>query len=157
MNQAREILSEKNWGLLDVEFIQISATHRCIRKLYILAENGFTDLEMELYPCVRYKHLEGRYQRSFRFCRNHIHHLTYNPIYHSLECKSALAALNEFIVQNNIELILYKGGTVERDICTELCIDSLNIECFEVLEKAFSHDPCVEVHTYYSQLMKLLY
>ena len=48
MDQAnKELLSEKRWALLDVEFIRISSTHRCIRKLYILHDNGFTDMEME--------------------------------------------------------------------------------------------------------------
>ena len=56
--QEASMLVEKRWALLDVEFIRISATHRCIRKLYILCDNGFIDMELEFFPCVRYKDLQ---------------------------------------------------------------------------------------------------
>ena len=64
-----ELLVEKSWALLDVEFIQISETHRCIRKLYILCDNGFIDMELEFFPCVPYKDLELKYQRCFQYCK----------------------------------------------------------------------------------------
>ena len=56
-----EALLVKRWALLDVEFIRVTATHRCIRKLYILADNGRTELELEFYPCKQYKELEKKY------------------------------------------------------------------------------------------------
>ena len=43
-------LAERYWALLDVEYIQISPGHRCIRKLYILEENGYIDLELDFSP-----------------------------------------------------------------------------------------------------------
>ena len=59
MDQAsKELLYEKNWAIMDVEYISTSKTHRCIRKLYILEENGYTDMELDFYPCKRYIELE---------------------------------------------------------------------------------------------------
>ena len=157
MDQAsRELLMEKHWTLLDVEFIRISPTHRCIRKLYILTENGYTDMELEFYPCKRYEDVEWKYRRSFQYCKRHIHKLNYNPEKYSPKCLQILPLLNRFIVDDGIELILYKGGTIERDLSKALDIPSLSIECFGGLEKAYSHDPRTEVDCYYSQIVEML-
>ena len=43
---------------------------------------------------------------------------------------------------------MYKGGTIERDICEELDIRSWNIEQMD-LAKANCHDPREEVLFYY--------
>ena len=151
-----ELLLEKRWALLDVEFIQVTDTHRCIRKMYILAKNGYDELEMEFYPCKRYKDLERKYQKTFRFCRTHIHQLSYNPKTYSPNCRQVLLLLKKFIINNNIELVLYKGGTIERDLCTALDIPSMNIECLHGIQKVHSHDPCTEVNAYFSQIVEML-
>ena len=152
----RELLIEKYWALLDIEFIRTSSTHQCIRKLYILEKNGYTDMELEFYPCQRYSELVIKYQKSFRFCRAHIYKLNYEPKKYSLECSRVLPVLNEYIVNSGIEVILYKGGTLERDLCKALDIPSLNIECFDKLEKVLSHDPRGEVNNYYNQVKEFL-
>ena len=156
MENIIEELIEMNWALLDVEFIRISPTHRCIRKLYILGANGYSDMDREFYPCKQYKDLNRKYQRSFQYCKQHIHKLTYSPKKYSAECAQVLRKLNQFIVNNGIELVLYKGGTIERDLCEALNIPSFNIENLEGLKKANSHDPRTEVDCYYSQIIKLL-
>ena len=153
--QEASMLVEKRWALLDVEFIRTSATHRCIRKLYILCDNGFIDMELEFFPCVPYKDLELKYQRSFQYCKRRIHKLCYNPRCYSPKCLKVLPILNEFILDNDINLILYKGGTIERDLSKALDVSSLDIECFE-LEKVQSHDPYVEVNGYFSQIVEIL-
>ena len=153
---SRGLLMEKHWALFDVEFIRISPSHRCIRKLYILEKNGYTDMELEFYPCKRYTELERRYQKSFRFCQMHIHKLNYNPKKYSPKCLQILPILNEFIVDSGIELILYKGGTIERDLSNALDLPSFNIECFKEMEKAYSHDPRTEVNCYFSQINELI-
>ena len=84
-----------------------------------------------------------------------IHKLSYKPRYNSPECLKVLPILNEFIVDNDINLILYKGGTIERDLCKALNVSSLNIECFK-LKKVQPHDPYVEVYAYYSQIVEML-
>ena len=82
--------------------------------------------------------------------------MTYNPKQYSPICSTVLDKINEFIVYNDIELVLYKGGTIEKDLCSELDIPSLNIEIFEDLEKAQSHDPRFEVNFYYDQIVNML-
>ena len=152
-----EMLKEMNWAIMDVEYIQTSKTHKCVRKLYILAKDGFTDLEIEFYPCIKYADLEEKYQRSFRFCKSRVHRLEYNPQHkYAPACSTVLAKLNTFIVYNGIDFILYKGGTIERELCHELCIPSFNIEQFSQFEKIQSHDPDIEVNHYYNRLMNLI-
>ena len=54
MERLKELMREKNWAIMDIEYIQTTTEHRCVRKLYMLAKDGYTDRELEFYPCVRY-------------------------------------------------------------------------------------------------------
>ena len=147
-------LLENHWALMDVEFIQTTPNHRCIRKLYILTENGYTNMELEFYPCKRYKDIEWKYQKSFQYCKKHIHKLAYNPKKYSPECARVLPLLNEFLVYNGIELIIYKGGSIEADLANALDIPASNIE--NIVQKANSHDPRAEVNHYFSKIVEML-
>ena len=147
-------MQHNNFALMDIEYIQSSKTHKCIRKLYILANDGFTDLECDFYPCKRYRDIEAKYQRSFRYCQANIHKLRYDPMRYSPECRIVTTIVLNFINDNNIRYILYKGGTIERDLCDELHIPSYNIECRPGLIKANCHDPKKEIHFYYNQVVK---
>ena len=60
-------------------------------------------------------------------------------------------------MRNRIELVLYKGGTIEHSLSNELCIPSLNIENVPQLQKANSHDPKFEVNYHYAQIVGYLY
>ena len=157
MEQAKQRLNEKNWALLDIEYIQCTRTHKCIRKLYILAKDGYTDLKLEFFPCQPFPALKRRYQRAFRYCQQEIHKLSYYPEEPSSPCSTAAEKLKKFIVDNEIDLVLYKGGIVEKNLCDELDIDSFNIELFEEdLEKVYSHDPYEEVNCYFIQLIEFI-
>ena len=57
-------------------------------------------------------------------------------------------------MDNDIDLVFYKGGDVEKNLCTELDIESFNIENFD-LERVKSHDPYVEMNFYYPQLIEM--
>ena len=46
-----------NFALMDIQYIQVSKTHRCIRKVYILAKDGLF-LKSDFYPCIRYKDID---------------------------------------------------------------------------------------------------
>ena len=157
MDDNIKMLVKKHWALLDVEFIRTSPTHCCIRKLYIKDRNGYDDMELEFFPCKRYKELEWKYQQSFQYCRSRIHKLSYNPKKRSPRCSRVLPLLNEFIVNNAIELIIYKGGSIEKDLAKALDILSMNIECFKgSIKKANSHDPRIEVDCYLSQIIMMI-
>ena len=119
-----EMLREKSWALLDIEFIQSTRDHKCYRKLYILSKDGFTDLELDFFPCRTFKDLDRRYKKSFRFCRAHIHKLSYYPEKCASPCSTAVDKVDKFIVDNGIDLVLYKGGCIEKHMCKELSIRS---------------------------------
>ena len=108
-----EVLRVKTWAILDVEYIQTTRSHKCIRKFYMLEKGAFSSLEQEFYPCLQYQDLERRYQKSFRFCRAHIHKLSYNPEKRSSPCSTATEKIHNFITENEIEIVMYKGGCVE--------------------------------------------
>ena len=91
-----ELLSEKRWILLDVEFIRVTSIHRCIRKLHILAENGQTKMELAFYPCEKYKDLEQKYQKSFRSCHPYIYQLSYNSKKYPPYCRHGSITAKEF-------------------------------------------------------------
>lgn len=149
-----DILQFKSWSLLDIEYIQVSKHHKCVRKLYLLTGDGKWDMEMEFTPCVPYHFLIKKYQRSFQYCERHIHRLPYRPEVRSCSCSSACGKVKEFIEKYGIEVILYKGGTIERDLCEKLSVESYNIEILSELRKVHSHDPATEVNLYWDQLYK---
>ena len=149
-----DVIKSRKWALMDIEYIRISSSHRCIRKLYIVTDDGVTDMECEFYPCVRLKDLEKKYQRLFHLC----HKLPYDPKQLSPECYKSLKKINEFIISNNIEVILYKGlKGILNDIYYELRAPAIyNIECFSELDKVKSLDPRQEVNSYFRQLIELV-
>ena len=154
MEEEKEYFNAKFWALLDIEYIQSTRTHKCVRKFYILAKDGYTDLQLEFFPCEPLHKLKKRYQRTFQYCKSEIHKLPYCPEGPSSPCSKKLS---KFIVDNKIELVFYKGGEIEKEVCDELHIDSFNIENFEnKLEKVYSHDPYVEVNCYFTQLIEFI-
>ena len=53
-----------------------------------------------------------------------------------------------------ISTLLYKGGEIEKNLCSDRGIQSYNIER-RGLEKVYSHDPRTEVNCYYGKLVQL--
>ena len=99
------LMKEQNFAILDVEYIQSSKHHKCIRKLYILAKDGYTDMELEFRPCKPLKELEKAYQRSFT--QNHIHKQSYKPSHkYAPKCRNVLEIINTFIVYNSTDIKL---------------------------------------------------
>ena len=157
MEHLKELMRVKNWALMDVEYIQISKDHRCVRKLYMLAKDGYTERELEFFPCVPYSKMARRNKQSFHYCKIHIHKLPYYPQVYASPCNTALDKIRRFIDENSIDFILYKGGEIEKDLCADIGIPSYNIESIKDLKKAYSHDPRTEVNCYYGQLVELDY
>ena len=120
--------------------------------MYALSGDGRWDMEEDFNPCVSYQTLGRKYQHSYRYCRRHIHRLSYRPKMLSLPCTDAFSVLRDFIQKHDIEVVLYKGGTIERDICEKLLIESYNIEVLSGLRRVYSHDPATEVNLYWDQL-----
>ena len=154
---AMNYVNGRNWALLDMEYVQTSKSHQCIRKLYILAKDGFTDLKLDFHPCKQFRDLEMRYKKARWYCQANIHQLPYYPDGPSSPCSTTTEKLRNFVTNTNIDLILYKGGEVEQNISNEIGIESFNIYLFaEDLEKAYSYNPYVEVNCYYAQLVEFV-
>ena len=81
------------------------------------------------------------------------HKLTYNLNVQSLGCNQAKEVIKHLLNKDKIDMVLYKGGIVERDFCREINIAAYNIEQLNVV-KVNSHDPEEEVNLYYKQLIQ---
>ena len=152
MEELVDKIRKGNFMFLDIEYIQATQTHQCIRKFYMLARNGDYEFKGEFYPCKRFHELEVRFQRAFRYCKKNIHKLTYNPIHYSPECSTSSSVIKKIVTDIGCDFILYKGGTIEREICERIGVVSYNIECLDGLQKALTHDPIEEVRFYMKQL-----
>ena len=145
----------RNVAVLDCESIQTSAQHQCIRNLFILCKDGVTCKYKDFYACKRYRELETKYQRAFRYCQRRVHHLQYEPRKSdSPSCAHATYFLQNFIRENRIDLVLYKGGIVEKRLCNDAGVSALNIETLGA-PKVKSHDPRIEVRAHYNFLINI--
>ena len=102
------------YGILDIEGIQTSKGHICIRKMYILASNGITDHLQEFVACFPFRQIEKKYQNAFNFCRKRIHKLNYYTKGLSMPCSLAAVRLKTFVEKNDINIVLFKGGIIEQ-------------------------------------------
>ena len=147
-----ELMITQNFVILDIEYIQSSKHHKCIRKIHMLAKNGFIKLTEEFYPCKKFNELEAKYQRAFLYCKKNIHGLSYYPPRQSPHCQCVEKVIKDFIALHNFKFILHKGGNVEKHLCDTMNIVAYNIEIFDI-DKARSHDPEEEVNFYFRQLI----
>ena len=138
-------------ALMDVEYIQTSQDHMCSRKIAILLADGKTSFIREYTPCTPYKYLDVKWQRTHHYCSRKIHHLGYYPKDGSFSCKESIQMIKDILEWNGVERVLYKGGDIERKICNQIGISSLNIEQFGA-PKATSHDPLEELKEHYIYL-----
>ena len=44
--------------------------------------------------------------------------INYYPTVYASPCSTALEKIRRFIDENNIDIILYKGGEIEKDLCS---------------------------------------
>ena len=62
--------------------------------------------------------------------------------------------ISRMITDYGIEILLFKGGNVERDFAIELGIRSYNLEDFGI-KKVESHDPLEEIQDHLRQLEEI--
>ena len=116
--------------------------------MYCLMEDGETNCCYEFRPCEHFDDIPSAQKKAFLYCYKYIHKLPYYPQNDDLQCKDAKTMLMKFITDNNIKLIYYKGGCVEKKLCVAIGIGSKNLEDF-YMPKAQCHDPKEETHFYY--------
>ena len=132
------------WAVLDCEMIKTLEKHTCVRSMYILLENEVTNKYIEFLPCVDIKEIGFKYRRSFEYCTRYIHKLPYYTLKMSGPCYTAPTELERFIKKNNVSLIFYKGGEMEKHLCEYIGVPSYNIELLGA-PKVNSHNPRDEV------------
>ena len=119
----------RRWVIPKVDTIVTSPKHRCIRRFYI----GIEYLELEFYPCVAYKNLTDDFRKLYSHEASYTHRLRYNPLTRVAPCSKAVSRLRDYIVYNNIELVLYYeshdsyNAAVIMELCRELKVDCVNI------------------------------
>ena len=139
------------FAIVDIEGIQVNETHICVREMYILADDGITDYHQEFVACSSFQQIEKKYQNAFIFCKRFIHKLNYYPKKKKSEpCTLAATRLKTFIKSNNIDVVFFKGGVIEKRLC-----DVAGIRCFDIgsiVPKVYSHNPRIEVHSHFHYL-----
>ena len=135
----------RRWWLMDMETIQISKTHTCIREVSLIRmfdPFGYM-LNVHAVPCIDYDCMALNYKNAFQFCFKFIHKLPFYPktnllskngsMFSStqvLSCSNVENYLLQFIGKNDI--VLYKGGIHEKRFCEKMEIFSFNVELFGV-------------------------
>ena len=155
MEELIERIRNENFVFLDIEYIQSTSSHQCIRKYYMLSKDGSYECEDEFYACRRFHQLKSKYKSAFIFCRENIHLLDYEPSYFAPRCRIAPFKIKNILEDREIDFVLYKGGTIERDLCTRIGVQSYNIELLIGVEKVQSHDPREEVQFYMKQIWRI--
>ena len=147
-----------NYILLDMEMIQTSKDHACIRKFYALSKDGKRDIEIECIQCKRFRDLDEKYQKAFIYCKKKIHHLRYYPTQQTSKtyCRYVKHILKNFMLEVNADIIFYKGGIYEKNLSSEMRINSFNIEKLGV-QKVDNHDPKTEIHAHFKQLQDIIH
>ena len=128
--------------------------HQCLRQSAILDYEDCLRV-WDARPCLDLKrHLMWGEERQFYWCKKNIHGLDYYPKKGFTLCSNMIEILKKYVKDRKIEIILYKGGTVEIDVAEKLGLPCLNIEAYGV-SKARSHVPEEEICEYKEQLLEM--
>ena len=131
---------------MDIEAIQTSPTHACIREISIMPmfQATFQATNIHAIACKDYDNLLKNYQKSFIYCFDNVHHLPYYPKtkLKDVHCQQIKTILQSYIAKDNI--VFYKGGTHEKRLCDQMQIISINIEQFGVPKVKNISSPCYE-------------
>ena len=79
------------------------------------------------------------------------------PTDRSLSCKDGVDVVVDFLRENEVQTIYYKGGTLERDFCFLTGYKCTNLEDYGVPKapKELNHDPSLEVDFYHQRMKEL--
>ena len=120
-------LLNRRYTILDIEGISLSKErseerigaysriHNCLRKTAVLLYDGRTAVQ-EAEPCIEREALMETEEKSFSWCMENIHHLPYTPDRTSLKCRVIPPMLTDFLQENRVEIVYYKGGLLEKDM-----------------------------------------
>ena len=147
---------DKNYVVIDIEGISLSknrvdlstgyysSIHNCIRKIAFL----FWDNSIQIYefsPCVTYSDLHKKEKLSFNYCRRSIHGLSFIPFRCNGKCVDSLKLIQNLFRDKKVNIVLFKGGNLEKDLCHDLDIDWVDLETLGVPKYQGKHNPLHEV------------
>ena len=143
--------------IIDAETIQTSQTHACIRKIDMVSWNGHFQF-YDVAPCVPFSDLEAKWRKVFNWCQKRIHGIKhYFPRAPFVHCNNIDSLVKHFIVTGDIDIVLFKGGIWEKQICINIrtrYLDLTNICKVLHIPKPESHDPRTENMHYIFHLQK---
>ena len=158
--------SGQRYAIMDIEGISLhkgrehprgrySRIHNCVRMLAIVCYDGSMAV-FEFTPCVKFNDLVKKEQESYNRCFN-LHRLDYEPRFTTPPCIDSVDTVRSFLLRKQINVILYKGGTQERDLCYALNIRCRNLEEYGVKKyPAPLHDPLKEVLYFKDEFLRLV-
>ena len=159
-------IDSANFAIMDIEAIGLgkhrsvpvagpySNIHNCTRKIAIIKRDE-TIRTFEFTPCLPYEQLTTKEKQNFWYCQRKVHHLSYYPRTGSqikATCNEAADIVKNYLTINNIEVCLYKGGNLERELCLQMNFPSIDIG--RIVPKASCHVPEEEVQFYLSEFYK---
>ena len=159
-------LLKRQYTVVDIEGITLSShrnfpkgrfsrRHNCIRKISFEFWDNSTQ-SLEFRPCVAWHDLDDVERRSFSYCKKHIHGLPFNPRLSS-SCTNSVKMIEQLLKHKQADVILYKGGQLERDLADKLQIECRNLEEFGVPKfPAGVHNPQAEVHFFHEEFLKIV-
>ena len=89
-------------------------------------------MTLEGVPCVLRWAIDEIEDQTFEHCKKTIHHLSYTPKEWAPHCQQTAGIVKNFLHANCIELVLFKGGTLEMDLCAEIGYCWKNLEDWNV-------------------------
>ena len=133
-----------------------SKIHYCNRKMALQCFDSTTRV-FEFKPCVEFDDLNLKEQKTFYHCQKYFHHLQYEPSNVSEKCANSADIIRDYLSIKRIDLILFKGGTIERDLCNTLNIECRNLEDYGVGKyEGDVHDPFKEVIFFRKQFIDIV-
>ena len=83
--------------------------------------------------------------------------MTFDPRFPSSLCANSVNIIGQLLKNRQIDLILFKGGQLERDLAEKLQMECKNLEDFGVPKfTAGIHNPEAEVHFFREEFLKIV-
>ena len=153
----------RRYCILDIEAVGLcqeklepghfSKHHFCRRKTALRTYTG-VELVLDGNPCIPEEALKQKDRKSFQFCQEKIHHLSYQPKRPYFECRQIAKQVWRFLEVHNIEIVFHKGGDLERDLCYEIGIECMDLARFGISKYPEKwHDPLEEIRFFYHSMV----
>ena len=111
---------------------RFSKIHNCQRNVAVECYDSSSRI-FEFCPCIEWKELTWRReQKSFEYCQRNIHGLSFYRFFSSGPCLESAMIIREYLESKAINLVLYKGGTIEKSLCNVMGIECRNLEQYDV-------------------------